>query len=249
MRLLPVTTYGEDSMIEDHQDLITGYFKQWQQDIERAESLITSDQFFLEGLLVLCCYVGALGRLRYPKETRDLKSYKTIVWEYSSQKDVYENIDMLFFYQWPRSILADKNVYQKLRNYSELVNVFNREFGDEAVITNQQRYQKREELARLAKRDGAAWFDESNFKEHIELFSNNQILYEFVRCEAVHNVSFPLLDRVLEQGKSTYRDNHQITRNVILTTVKNIIARLEKECIERIRWPWELYKLGDVVEN
>lgn len=94
----------------------------------------------------------------------------------------------------------------------------------------------------MVKTTGAAWFDEANFKEYIELFSNNQILYEFLRCEAVHNLTFPLFNTVYrsEEEKTTYEDNHQLNRHIILATVKNIVAQLKLECTEKTKWPHEL---------
>jgi len=147
---------------------IAEYFGKWEQDVKRAENLLASDDFFLEGLLVLSCYVGALGRLRYPNETKDWKSYKTIVSKYSGQTEIYENIDLLFFYQWPTSSLANDKVYRCLKNYPEIVAVFKSEFGTD-IKTDPRRYQKREELCRLVKSAGEAWFDEANFEKYIEL--------------------------------------------------------------------------------
>ena len=233
--------YGDNVMTDDKSYFIAEYFGKWELDVQRAENLLTSDQFFLEGLLVLSCYIGALGRLRYPNETKDWKTYKTIVSEYSGQRETYENIDLLFFYQWPTSRLANDKVYGCLKNYPQLVSSFENVFGTD-IKTDPRRYQKREELRRLAKSAGTAWFDEANFEKYIELFSNNQILYEFVRCEAVHNSTFPLFNAVYhpEEQKTTYEDNHQIGRHVILTTVKNIIAQLKRECMEKAKWPHEL---------
>jgi hypothetical protein len=228
-------------MTGDKSYFITEYFRKWEQDVQRAESLLASDDFFLEGLLVLSCYIGALGRLRYPNEKKDWKSYKTIVSEYSDQKEVYENIDLLFFYQWPTSRFANDKSYQCLKNYSELAVAFKSQFGAD-IKTDPRRYQKREELCRCVESAGAAWFDEANFVKYIELFSNNQILYEFVRCEAVHNSTFPLFNTVYhsEEKKTTYQDNHQIDRNTVLATVKNVIANLKRECLEKAKWPHEL---------
>jgi hypothetical protein len=222
-------------------DFIADYFGKWEQDVQRAETLLASDHFFLEGLLVLSCYIGALGRLRYPNETNDRKSYKTVVSEYSGQREIYENIDLLFFYQWPASRLANDKMYGCLKNYPELASVFKDEFGTD-IKTDPQRYQTREELCRLVKSACVAWFDEANFEKYIELFSNNQILYQFVRCEAVHNSTFPLFNTVYhtDEKKTTYEDNHQLNRHIILATAKNIIAQLKLECTEKARWPHEL---------
>jgi hypothetical protein len=63
-----------------------------------------------------------------------------------------------------------------------------------------------------------------------------------VRCEAVHSSTFPLFNTVYHSGeqKTTYEDNHQIHRHVILATVKNIVAKLKGECTEKAKWPHEL---------
>lgn len=228
-------------MTSDKTYFITVYFEKWEQDIARAETLLASDQYFLEGLLVLSCYIGALARLRYPNETKDWKSYKTIVSEYSGQRETYENIDLLFFYQWQESSLENDKAYGCLKNYSELISVFKSVFGAD-IKNDPRRYQKREELCQLAKSAGPDWFDEANFEKYIELFSNNQIFYKFVRCAAVHNSTFPLFNAIYhpEERKTTYEENNQINRHVVLVTIKNIVAQLKRECTVKAKWPHEL---------
>ena len=230
-------------MTNDKTALITAYFDQWGQDIGRAETLMNSDDYFPESLLVLSCYIGALARSRYLQKTRDWESYKTIVREYSGLREIFENIDLLFFYQWPNSKLAKDTTYETMKNHSDLAAIFRSAFGDENDIKNNaSRYQKRDKLVDLVKSKGVDWFDEGNFEKCIELFSNNQILYQFLRCEAVHNVSFPLFNRsyLSKEKRQTYKDNHQVDRQVILTTVKNIVANLRDECLANSKWPWEL---------
>ncbi len=55
-------------------DFIMPYFDKWSSDIDRAETLIKSEEYFTEGIFVLSCYIGALARLRYPSERKDWKS-------------------------------------------------------------------------------------------------------------------------------------------------------------------------------
>jgi len=223
--------------------LVKEYFAQWQNDLSRANALLESDEYFLEGLLVLVCYIGALARVRYPQEQKDWKSYKDIVWEYGGKKNLYANIDLLFFCQWPKSKMANDKIYQRLRNHSEIVLVIKEYFGDEEAMRHStERYQTREAIVSLIKKKKPSWFDESNFREHVKLFSNNQILYEILRCEAVHNANFLLFNPTYQAGqnKIIYEDNHEITRHVILETLQNIISGLEKECLAQSKWPWEL---------
>jgi hypothetical protein len=219
------------------------YFDKWSSDIGRAETLIKTEQYFTEGILALSCYIGALARLRYPTEMKDWESYKKIVAAYSGLFNIYENIDLLFFVQWPQSSLAKDRIYCKMKNHAALSSLLKAHFGDtQDIKKSADRYQKRKDLFRIITQSKSAWFDENNFMEYIELFSNNQILYQFLRCDAVHNNDFPLFNSSYNQEtkKITYIDHHQITRDVLLNTVKNIVANLKAECASTGKWPYEL---------
>ena len=163
--------------------------------------------------------------------------------EYSGLADIYENIDLLFFAQWPQSRFAQKSIYCKMNNHAELCSLFREHFGDNKIIKeSKDRYQKRKDLVGIIRKSNFSSFDENNFVNYIELFSNNQILYQFLRCDAVHNNEFPLFNSAYnpETKKIRYIDNHQITRTVLLETVKNIIGNLEAECVANGQWPFEL---------
>lgn len=230
-------------MNRDKLDFIMPYFDKWGSDIDRAETLIKSKEYFTEGILALSCYIGAFARLRYPSETKDRKSYKKIVAVYSGLSDIYENIDLLFFAQWPQSSVAKDSIYFKINNHAVLCSLFRSHFGDnQAIKVSQERYQKRTELVRIIKNSKSSWFDEDNFAKYIELFSNNQILYQFLRCDAVHNNEFSLFNSSYNPANNliTYIDNHQITRDVLLKTVRNIVANLKAECVSNGKWPYEL---------
>ena len=231
---------GRQSLLAE---ALSSYFQQWQQDVQRAEELVKS-KYCLEGILVLSAYIGALGSLRYPKEKKDWKAYKDVVRNYSGLMDIYENIDLLLFYQFPRSILKDDSLYKKLKNYDDILKIFYEEFGDEFTIKENRvmRYCKRDHLKDIIGEKQTGWFDNQNFDENIELFSNNHILYKFVRCQAVHNKGFHLINRGVsaETSQDVYEDNHQITRDVILRTANNIVENLKEECLSKNMWPERL---------
>lgn len=227
-------------MSDEKSDSLNAYFEQWSEDVNRAEVLLRSEEYFLEGLLILSCYIAALAQLRFPQITKDWKSYKEIVSKYSGLNDIYENIDLLFFYQWANnSTVANDKVYNYLKDYPKLMAIFKSEFGDDENIKESTvRYQKKDKLIELIKSKNVAWFDEVNFTKYIELFSNNQILYTFVRCQAVHNADIsPIFNRSYQPqtNKQTYKDNHQINREVILNTVKNIVSRLRQETLKELK--------------
>jgi hypothetical protein len=224
-------------------DYLNALFDQWEKDVDRAETLLRSEKYFFEGLIVLSCYIGALARQRYPQISEDWKSYKKIISEYSDLNDIFENIDLLFFYQWPVSKLSNDKEFKKLKSYDLLLAVFKNEFGDEQKIKGSTiRYQKREKLIKMIKSKNVFWFDEGNFTKYIEMFSNNQILYTFVRCEAVHNIDSSLFNRSYQNQTEhdTYEDKHQVNREVVLNAVKNILKNIRQECLKDLKWPWQL---------
>lgn len=66
-------------------ELIAEYFKVWKQDLSKTEKLLNQDEYYLEAILVLSCYVGALASLRYP-QLKDNKSYKKLYCNIQAKK-------------------------------------------------------------------------------------------------------------------------------------------------------------------
>ncbi len=221
---------------------IESFFEGLEGDFKRARRLYYSKAFRLEGMTVMICQIAALARYRYPNE-RDWKSFKDIISNYSGKYDVYENIDLLFFYQWPESKLASDREYQKLAHYIAIKAEFEKSFGDiESIRSGSNRYQKREYLEALLQSSNIDGFESSNFLRFIELYSNNQIFYQYARCHAVHNNDFPLINIGVSYPKrvKTYTDNHQITGTVVVETLEGILKNAKQECLDNDKWLHEL---------
>lgn len=218
------------------------FFKSFEESFKRAKSLYSCPKFKLEGVTMLICQIAALASCRYPEES-DWKSFKDIIYLYSGKKDIYENIDLLFFYQWPKSILNEHKKYKKLKNYESIKEIFISKFGEvERIKNNRKRYQKRENLKSLLFSSGVNWFDSKNFLEYIELFSNNQIFYKYARCNAIHSYDFPLINIGcrIDKKETIYTDNHQITGDIIIKTIEGILINIRKKSLEKNKWPHEL---------
>lgn len=229
-------------MNKAEQQLLTCYFEELDNAQNRAIELYSNEKYHLEGVTILMCHIAAISSARYPNH-RDWKAFKELVKNYSSLYNTYENIDLLFFYQWQDSIYSSDKEYNKLEKYEEILQVFVENYGDEEnVKDSDNRYQKRENLLKTLTAAGISDFDEDNFTKFIELFSNNQIFYSYARCEAVHNNDFPLINigYTFPDMQRVYTHNHQITGDVIVETLTNIIANLEKECLSKEKWPQEL---------
>jgi len=221
-------------------DIVEAYFARWQNDLDRAKDLLADHKYYLEAWLVLSCYIGAFASLRFPT-LRDTEAYKGVILQHSGMKDFYEQIDLLFFLQWPRSEFSTHGDFLKLKNHADLVKRIEAAFGDENTIRNHQRYVRQSEFLAALSENSFPGFDCGNLQEYLPLFSNVELLYRYVRCHAVHAVRFPFVTRVhLAGGGTRYEDNHAITGNVLYKTVLGVLNSLKSECISQDKWPWEL---------
>ena len=220
--------------------VIRDYFEGWQEDLARAKLLLDDRTYYCEGILVLSCHIGALGSLRYPTE-KDNKAYKTVVRDYSGRQDFYDQIDLLFFLQWPRSDLRTHGDYLKLKNHVEISQIIVANYGSEDQIKNGSRYVQLNDFIASVDRKPFQGFDRENLHQHLPLFSLCEMLYRYLRCRAVHSVRFPFVNRVTRSdGSVRYEDHHAITGPVLFETTENILENLSRECIEKSQWPWEL---------
>lgn len=224
----------------DRNFLIKAYFDKWDRDVQRAAELLSSGRFLLEGILTLSCYLGALAALRFPA-LHDNEAYLKVILEYARKRNFFEKIDLLFLYQWPRSKLRDHGHYKDLKNYAEIVEVLRKTYGSEDEIKEKARYAAQADVIGLVVAAKIPSFDEQNFRDKLSLFSLAQILYRYLRCDAVHNADFPLLNESVDsKGAVTYRPNHAITSDVLLETTRAVLGNLREECIAKSKWPQEL---------
>ena len=220
---------------------IKAYFEGWQENIARVKMLRADSKYYLEAILVLSCYIGALGSLRYPGEKEDNKAYKRVVREYSGKKDFYEKIDLLFFLQWPRSQFRSHGDYRKLANHEEISKAIVDAYGDEVQIKNGTRYISQQDFLTCVEQRPFPGCDGSNLREHLPRFSLCEMLYRYLRCSAVHDVRFPFVDKPHQVGGGIrYEDNHAITGDVLLETTESILTNMRLECLEKAKWPGEL---------
>ena len=226
--------------MEDKKFLMKPYFKEWNDSLRRAKLLLEKEDYYLEAVLILSCYIGAFSSLRYPTIDYESERYKKVVQDYSGLRDLYEEIDLLFFYNWPTSDFKNHGEYKKLKNYSDLVKIMMKKYGDQNKVKESIRYISQNDFIDFALSESTG-LDEENMKEYMPLFSLCEILYRYLRCYAVHNAIFPFMSKVLlDNGSTIYRDNHKITGSVLFQTVQNILNNIESECMSKSRWPYEL---------
>ena len=220
--------------------LIDTYFERWDKDISRAADLLSDPKYYLEGILVLSCYLGAFATSRYPR-LRDGEAYVKFVCEYSGKRSFFEQIDLLFFYQWPLSKFRDNGNYKRLKQYPEIVESLKRKYGNERDIKSGARYISSIEFIRNVKAACIPGFDEHNLREKLPLFSISELLYRYLRCDAVHNAEYPFINEVINsESEPIYEDNHIITGSVLLETTRAVCKALWDECMAKGKFASEL---------
>ncbi|MFA4903660.1 MAG: hypothetical protein WC600_13065 [Desulfobaccales bacterium] len=226
--------------MSDKTFFIDEYFKQWEKNVEKANELIENQRYLLEGILVLSCYLGAFAALRFPT-LRDGEAYVKIVLEYSDIREFFEKIDLLFFYQWPRSKLRENGNYKALKQHSEIVEALKLCYGTEDKIKAGTRYVSPAKFIENVVAAAIPGFDEQNLRDKLPLFSLAELLYRYVRCDAVHNYDFPLINEGRNgNGNVIYEDNHAINGKVLLETTRSVIKALWEECRDKDKWPFEM---------
>ena len=200
-------------------ETIKAYFEGWQEDLDRVKRLMADNKYYLEAILVLSCYIGALGSLRYPGVKEDNKVYKRVVREYSGKKEFYEQVDLLFFLQWPRSLFQSHGDYQKLKNHEEISKVIVDAYGNEVQIMNGTRY--------ISQQDFLTCIEQRPFQALTDAISGN--IYHasrFVKCSIVICV-------VVQFTMFVFPLSINLIRLVVAPATRIIMQSLELFCLKQ----------------
>ena len=150
-------------------DILKDYFARWDNDLDRAKTLLSDQRYYLEAWLVFSCHIGALASLRFPT-LHDNESYKRAVLDYSGLSGFYEQIDLLFFLQWPRSDFSNHGDFLKLKDHAQVAKKIEAAFANENTITNQTRYVSQADFLLAVGQSPFPGFDQGNLIQYLPLF-------------------------------------------------------------------------------
>ncbi len=219
-------------------EMINDFFdKIWAEKVKVAEELIRSDRYKIEGLIILCAYIGAIADERYVMSnpnTKDGFAYKNILLNYSGL-DLYQNFDLLYFYKWPASKYNNHTSYNYFRkynyeNYRKIKKIIEKRFGPKKDINSQNRFIAGKKILSVLDTALLNKKDIAEMKNKLELFSVSEIFYRYYRCSGVRKGDILI-------GLNPYLP---ITVDQMLQTIKNVLSNLKAECVSSGKWPWEL---------
>jgi len=145
------------------------------------------------------------------------------------------------FYQWPKSKLREHGEYKKLRNHVEIVGALSKVYGSADDVREKIRYVSAKDIVKHVTAAGIPDLDAENLQERLPLFSLAELLYRYLRCDAVHNAEFPFInERIDAEGNVEYEENHAITGKALFETVQGVVSNLRDECLKSGKWPGQL---------
>ncbi len=145
----------------------------------------------MDGWLVLSCLIDSFASVQYPMplERYNRQKYLEIVRQYSDKKNFYRKVDLLFFFLWKGSGLAESPRFRHIRkHYAQLRRIVEERHGteDDVRFDCEKRYISQLRLTNLSSRL-PTWSREDSTRS-ASLFSLVEILYRYARCYAVHEV-------------------------------------------------------------
>ena len=226
--------------LPSRENLISGVFDIWGREISRAKVLSDGVTFCEEGALLLAIYIDAFSQRRYPNNCDNRKFFKEIVMKYSRLDDMYQKIDLLFFYQWKTAGLQCEGRYNRLQCYDEIKDILISKYGGPNGFDN-NKYIYPDEIIDTVNSNRFKGYDENNLRCNVSKFNLCEVLYLFARCSPVHENNFRLLNKQKDSdGSERCIEKHIINRQLIYDTVNNIFNNLKDDCLSLNKYPGEL---------
>ncbi len=220
---------------------IEAYFEKWTKELEKTKKVLESNNLLPQWLILMCCYIDAFSKLRYPDKVNN-EAFKSLVLEYSGEKEFYSQIDLHFLYMIDKSLWADNRLLNKLKNRITIKKVLEDNFEGMGDYYSKSRYQSSNDVLDAFRNSKAAGIDMLNIEKNIENYSLASFLYHVIRCSAVHENNFPGLNEYsqhLDDGNviNGHRPNDILTPEVIWDTLFNILTQLKNECLVKCKFP------------
>lgn len=241
---IPTYLIKTNTQVDAKKKLIEPYFEHFCDKNKKLEE-IYSKGYTSEAVTLACCYIEALGNIRYQR-SENKRNFIDIIFDYSEKGDQFSKICYKNFIKYGKD---DSEKYKPgipIANYHKLKDAFQKkligcnhkeDMGERVLIE----YLKGENLK----------LDYGSLKKNFCKFSYASILYERYRNAGVH-IGDILVPRDVETGERLFEKNEngediycedgnlRFSKEIIFLILERIIRNLKKECLEKGKWPGEL---------
>lgn len=230
--------------IEAKRDWIATYFdKMVGPKINNLDNMMNQG-FIEEALTLALCYIDAIPNFLAKNNNPRLTFIKTI-YDYSGQKELFSKISIWFFViNGKDSSEHDKNG-TPIFHYKDIKEALIKRFDKN---NNVQQEVDKDELIKYLKSNIKSC-DTRNLKARLDYFSYAAVLYEWGRSSGVHSMGIFATSSKKgtsfeknQQGEEVYYNSDRLcfSKEIIISTLKNIHQNLRKKCLDETKWPYEL---------
>jgi len=235
----------DEEDIEAKKEFVVTFFNNYSKKNSSLHRML--DQGFIEEALILaCCYICALANHRYGM-SNERDNFIKIIYEHSDNKNLFSKISWIDFYKNGKDPIERIKKGKPIANYKNIKAALLKIFDKKS--DHHQEMDKNGLIDHL--KDQKPSIDFRNSEANLDNFSYAAVLYEKYRSAGVHEGGMahswdaetgkPLFIRN-EQGEDIYYNGNTLcfSKEIILTTLKNVHHNLKKQCLSAIKWPHEL---------
>jgi len=208
------------------------------------------DQGFIEEALTLSlCYIEAIAKFNPPFNSQKYNSQKTFIstiYKYSDFEASFSKVSRIFLHRTGRDPL-DKNAKggKAICRYEEINAALLEKYGRE---NDHHKEMDKDGVIQYLKTKLSSC-DWENLKTNLDSYSYAAVLYAMGRTSAVHEMGF---ETALDKGEPVFERNTQgddiyysgdilcFSKEIILSTLKNVHQNLRSKCLAEAKWPGEL---------
>jgi len=203
------------------------------------------DQGFTEEALTLAlCYIDAIANF-YCQKGEIRQKFINVIFKHSGYKESFSKISKIYIIRRGKDPSEKNKDGVKIAHYEEIKAALLKKYG--RANDHRQEVNKADLIKYLNTELGPC--DWQNIEANLDKFSYAAVLYERGRSSGVHDMAiettFELGEPSFEQnelGEDLYYDGDILcfSKELILSTLKNIHKDLGAECISEAKWPCEL---------
>ena len=206
------------------------------------------DQGFIEEALTLAlCYIDAMANFDREKRNDRKKTFINTIYDYSDFKELFSKISRIFLVRTGRDP-SERNTKsgRSISHYEEIKAALLEKYGRDNDHTQEM------------DKDGVIQYlkgklstcDWENLETNLDRFSYAAVLYERCRSAGVHEMGFetplqkgpPLFERNKQGEAIYYGDILCFSKEIIVSTLKNVHHNLKSKCLQEAKWPCELIR-------
>lgn len=210
----------------EKREYIQAWFNEIQETLDEIELLIKAERKHFERIVAPALYalIERMAEIRYRLHEKmgSGKRFKELLVNYSGKKKELQRIDLVFLCKWSSSSYKNVKLYKESVGHihNKIKKALQGLYHD-ITVSMDNRYVDANHLYSHLKNNKICPICLK--KESLNLFSMNEVIYRFGRCDTVHKLEFGY-----------------VSASYLHFLAKQACENLQKICIENEKWPYEL---------